>query len=83
MDTTAEKSTSGLPDVATIGVSAPFGWLAGAWKDMWSAGHGVSGIHSVISVHSLIEQLEGEYNKAATTPFFNHTAEHQTAHAGS
>lgn len=37
MDTTAEKSTSSLPDVATIDVSAPFGWLAGAWKDMWSA----------------------------------------------
>ena len=54
-----------------------------AWKDMWSAGHGVSGIRSVIPVHSLIEQLEGEYNEAATTPLFNHTAEHQTAHAGS
>ena len=54
-----------------------------AWKDMWSAGHGVSGIRSVIPVHSLIEQLEGEYNKAATTPLFNHTADHQTAHAGS
>ena len=28
-------SSSGLPDVATIGMKAPFCWLAGGWSDLW------------------------------------------------
>lgn len=34
---------------------------AKAWKDVWSAGHGVAGIHSVETVESLINQLKHEY----------------------
>lgn len=32
-----------------------------AWKDVWSAGHGVSAIDDVPSVKALIEQLKKEY----------------------
>lgn len=34
---------------------------AKAWKDIWSAGHGVVGIEQVLSVNTLIEQLKTEY----------------------
>ncbi|MCB4435614.1 nitronate monooxygenase [Alteromonas sp. McT4-15] len=44
-----------------------------AWKDMWSAGHGVSGIHSVISVKQLVTQLHEEYQRAVGTEPFPHT----------
>ena len=32
-----------------------------AWKDIWSAGHGVSGIHDVPSTKELIYELKAEY----------------------
>jgi len=32
-----------------------------AWKDIWSAGHGVSGIHNVPSTKELIDELKAEY----------------------
>lgn len=32
-----------------------------AWKDIWSAGHGVSGIHDVPSTKELIDQIKAEY----------------------
>src|SRR6204780_4327489 len=32
-----------------------------AWKDIWSAGQSVSGIHEVESVAALIERMAGEY----------------------
>ena len=32
-----------------------------AWKDIWSAGHGVSGIHDVPSTKDLIDQIKAEY----------------------
>ena len=35
-----------------------------AWKDIWSAGHGVGGIHSTPSVSELVEQLQQEYATA-------------------
>jgi nitronate monooxygenase len=35
-----------------------------AWKDIWSAGQSVSGIHSVESVDSIIATLHGEYHAA-------------------
>jgi nitronate monooxygenase len=33
-----------------------------AWKDIWSAGQSVSGIHSVDSVRALIDTMVGEYD---------------------
>ncbi|NDV90479.1 nitronate monooxygenase [Alteromonas sp. 345S023] len=45
-----------------------------AWKDMWSAGHGVSGIHSVEPISHLIDRLINEYNQAAQTPIFTHAS---------
>lgn len=32
-----------------------------AWKDIWSAGHGVSGIHEIPSTKELINQIKAEY----------------------
>lgn len=32
-----------------------------AWKDIWSAGHGVSGIHDILSTEDLINRLKQEY----------------------
>ncbi|MCC6182007.1 MAG: nitronate monooxygenase [Bacteroidia bacterium] len=34
---------------------------AKAWKDIWSAGHGVSNIHQILSVKNLIDLLHKEY----------------------
>lgn len=36
---------------------------AKAWKDVWSAGHGVSQIHEVPSVKELVERLKTEYEQ--------------------
>jgi uncharacterized membrane protein len=33
----AAPSTGGLPEVSTIGMRAPFRWLAGGWRDLWTA----------------------------------------------
>ena len=35
-----------------------------AWKDIWSAGHGVSGIHDIISTEELINRMKNEYKCA-------------------
>lgn len=35
-----------------------------AWRDIWSAGQSVSGIHSVATVAALVDGLEREYNAA-------------------
>lgn len=43
---------------------------AKAWKDIWSAGHGVAEIKDVPSVHELIERLKSEYKSA-----LNHSSE--------
>lgn len=32
-----------------------------AWKDIWSAGHGVSGIHEVLTTGNLVNHLKQEY----------------------
>lgn len=37
---------------------------AKAWKDIWSAGHGVTEISEILPVKELIQQLENEYKKA-------------------
>lgn len=31
------------------------------WKDIWSAGHSVSGIHEIVSVSALVEQIAAEF----------------------
>lgn len=41
---------------------------AKAWKDIWSAGHGVAEIHDIPSVKELVERLKSEYKSA-----LNHT----------
>ncbi|MGB3668301.1 MAG: nitronate monooxygenase [Bermanella sp.] len=41
-----------------------------SWKDIWSAGHGVGGIHDVLSVKQLVDNLKGEYDLACNrAPF--------------
>ncbi|MFT5594370.1 MAG: nitronate monooxygenase [Oceanicoccus sp.] len=35
-----------------------------SWKDIWSAGHGVGGIHEVVSVQELVKNLTTEYRQA-------------------
>jgi nitronate monooxygenase len=35
-----------------------------AWKDIWSAGQSVSGIHEVETVDSLVSRMEREYEAA-------------------
>jgi nitronate monooxygenase len=42
---------------------------AKAWRDIWSAGQSVSGIHEIASVEALVARLEGEY--AAAHASFN------------
>jgi nitronate monooxygenase len=34
------------------------------WKDIWSAGHSVSGVDAVLSVAELVETIRGEYQAA-------------------
>jgi len=41
-----------------------------AWKDLWSAGHGISGIHDIQSMSTLVSQLEDEYQTAKHKPSF-------------
>lgn len=41
---------------------------AKAWRDIWSAGHGVSVIHDVPTVAELVARLETEYRQAAALP---------------
>jgi nitronate monooxygenase len=40
---------------------------AKAWRDIWSAGQSVSGIHQVENVGALVERMEGEYAAARAT----------------
>jgi nitronate monooxygenase len=37
-----------------------------AWKDIWSAGQSVSGIHHVETVAALVDRLASEYAAART-----------------
>lgn len=53
-----------------------------AWKDMWSAGHGVSGIHSIEPMNHLVHQLIHEYQQAAQTPVFTAISSTNSAQAG-
>lgn len=37
------------------------------WRDVWSAGHSVSGVDAVVSVADLVNQTRAEYDTARTT----------------
>lgn len=37
---------------------------ARAWKTVWSAGHGVSGIHDIPKISELVDRIEAEYTAA-------------------
>ncbi|MDB5800559.1 MAG: ncd2 [Rhodocyclales bacterium] len=41
---------------------------AKAWRDVWSAGHGVANIHDAPDVATLVERLHHEYLTACATP---------------
>ncbi len=41
---------------------------AKAWKDVWSAGHGIATIHDVPSVEELVTRIAAEYRAACTLP---------------
>jgi nitronate monooxygenase len=43
---------------------------AKAWRDLWSAGHGVTLIDDVPTTAALVERLEAEYRAACDTPAF-------------
>jgi nitronate monooxygenase len=47
-----------------LGEKLNMGDEAKAWKNIWSAGHGVSNISSVLKVSALVDQLEKEYASA-------------------
>jgi len=56
--------TSGKP----VGVFNPHENTAKAWKDVWSAGHGVGTIHDVPTVAELVARLKAEYAEAVRLP---------------
>ena len=37
---------------------------AKAWKDIWSAGHGIGGIHEILPVAELVKKLQKEYEES-------------------
>lgn len=41
---------------------------ARAWRDMWSAGHGIAGIHDSPAVAELVDRLEAQYRAACALP---------------
>ena len=41
-----------------------------AWRDLWSAGHGVSVIDDVPPVSDLVDRLEREYRAACNVAAF-------------
>ncbi len=41
---------------------------AKAWRDMWSAGHGVAGIHDLPTAAELVDRLQAEYRAACALP---------------
>lgn len=56
-----------LPNAATVDMAHALGSSDNVtsplrrWKDVWSAGHSVSGVHAVGSVAELVEELAAEY----------------------
>jgi nitronate monooxygenase len=43
-----------------------------AWKDIWSAGQSVSGVHEIETVAALVEKMSREYQ--ASRARINHSA---------
>jgi nitronate monooxygenase len=41
-----------------------------AWRDVWSAGHGVGSVDRVASIADIVDELEREYREALATPGF-------------
>ena len=41
---------------------------AKAWRELWSAGHGVATIHDVPTVRALCDRLAAEYRAAGAVP---------------
>lgn len=52
---------AGMDDKGTLLVNADTDQDREAWKDVWSAGHGVGSIDSVLSTEELVAQLKQEY----------------------
>lgn len=55
-------ATPGPVDLAHV--TQPTGGDAKAWRDIWSAGHGVGSIDAVLPVADLVERLAAEYANA-------------------
>lgn len=53
-----------IGDASNLGAALTVSEEAKAWKTVWSAGHGVSGIRDVVKVASLVDRLESEYKAA-------------------
>ena len=45
-----------------------FGSGAKAWRDTWSAGHGVATIHDIPTTSELVARLAAEYRAACALP---------------
>lgn len=45
---------------------------AKAWKDIWSAGHGVGGIHEILPVAKLVDKLKEEYEDSIQKVVIKH-----------
>lgn len=56
---------AGITDLTTHG-ETNMSDEAKAWKNIWSAGHGVSNIGQILPVSTLVDQLEKEYQSART-----------------
>ncbi|HHU40052.1 MAG TPA: nitronate monooxygenase [Propionibacterium sp.] len=52
------------PDVDLAHLTAPTDADAKAWRDIWSAGHGVAAIHDLPTVGELVARLAAEYEDA-------------------
>ncbi len=55
---------AGAAGEGAAGAGAAGAAAAKAWKDIWSAGQSVSGIHETLSVASLVERMAHEYADA-------------------
>ena len=55
---------AGMDDKGNLLDSADLDQDREAWKDLWSAGHGVGSIDSVLSTEELVAQLKQEYRAA-------------------
>ncbi|MDR2240947.1 MAG: nitronate monooxygenase [Zoogloeaceae bacterium] len=54
--------------LADASASAGFGAEAKAWRDTWSAGHGIATIHDIPTVAELAARLAAEYRAACALP---------------